>query len=349
MLHRDAIIGSGIPEKNAEWYVHREKICRFNQARPERREGKGGNRLCQRKIRKEIILSMLKKVDKNIFLVEGKNKGRFPFCHSVLITDKITALIETGCGRNRLVDIEKEFAPDMVIYSHGHPDHCAGSSLFPPERLWGPEECKETNGDIPRMAERFVKPDLKGDWMSFMRETPELRDFKAGNFFCRTHVFDFGDTVMEAVFAPGHTDDHYCFYLPHEKIMLTTDIDLTSFGPWYANPESKIDVFLDSIERLKSYNIETVISSHLGVIRDNISERLDQFLSVFKERDEKILEFLSSSRSMEDFVEEALIYQKYPFATTILRFFEAGMISKHLKRLMSKGLAKKKDERFLRV
>ena len=89
--------------------------------------------------------------------------------------------------------------------------------------------------------------------------------------------------------------------------------------------------------------------SHLGVIKDNISERLDQFLSVFKDRDEKILEFLSSSRSMEDFVEEALIYQKYPFATTILRFFEAEMISKHLKRLMSKGLVKKKDERFLRV
>ena len=91
--------------------------------------------MCQRKIEEEIVLSTLKEVDKNIYLVEGKNEGRFPFCHSVLITDRITALIETGCGRNRLADIEKEFSPDMVIYSHGHPDHCAGSSFFPPERL----------------------------------------------------------------------------------------------------------------------------------------------------------------------------------------------------------------------
>ena len=52
---------------------------------------------------------MLKEVDKNIYLVEGENEGRFPFCQSVLITDKITALINTGCGRNRLVDIENEF------------------------------------------------------------------------------------------------------------------------------------------------------------------------------------------------------------------------------------------------
>jgi len=257
-------------------------------------------------------------------------------------------LIETGCGRNRLVDIENTFAPDVVIYSHGHPDHCAGSNFFPPERLWGPDECKETNGDLARMAERFVKPELKEDWIFYVTTSSELRDFKTGNLFDRDHVFDFGDTMMETVFAPGHTDDHYCFYLPHEKIMLTTDIDLTSFGPWYANPESRIDDFIDSIERVISYEIETVVSSHLGVIRDNIRERFDQFLAGFKERDENILEFLSSPRSMDDFVDRALIYKKYPYMASILRFFEAEMINKHLDRLMSKGLVTEKNGRFFR-
>jgi glyoxylase-like metal-dependent hydrolase (beta-lactamase superfamily II) len=216
-------------------------------------------------------------------------------------------------------------------------------------RLWGPQECKETNGDLPRMADRFVKPELKEDWISYVTTSSELRDFKTGNFFDRDHVFDFGETLMETVFAPGHTDDHYCFYLTYEKIMLTTDIDLTSFGPWYANPESSIDDFIDSIERVKSYEIETVVSSHLGVIRDNIRKRFDQFLAVFKERDEKILEFLSSPRSMDDFVNKALIYKKYPYVAPILRFFEAEMIRKHLDRLMSKGLVTKKNGRFFRV
>jgi hypothetical protein len=52
---------------------------------------------------------------------------------------------------------------------------------------------------------------------------------------------------------------------------------------------------------------------------------------------------------MEDFLEVALIYQKYPYAAPLLRFFEAEMVSKHLKRLMSKGLVTKKDGNFLRV
>jgi len=292
---------------------------------------------------------MLKQVTENIYLVEGKSNGRFPFCHSVLIRDRVTALIETGCGREVLKEIEEEFSPDMVIYSHGHPDHCAGSSFFPPERLWGPEKHKETTGNIRRMAERFVKPGLQEDWLSLSTGVPKLRDFKAGNYFENGHVFDFGKIRMEAVHAPGHTDDHYCFYLPNEKIMLTTDIDFTSFGPWYANPESDIDTFIDSIWRVRGFEIETVLSSHLGVIKSGIEEKFDQFLAVFKERDEKILEFLNSPRTIEDFVEKALIYQGYPYAASILRFFEAQIVEKHIKRLIFRGLVKEVDGKFIRA
>ena len=291
---------------------------------------------------------MLKQVTKNIYLVEGKSNGRFPFCHSVLIRDRITALIETGCGREVLKEIEKEFSPDMVIFSHMHPDHCAGSSVFPPERLWGPMESKETTGNIRRMSERLVKKDIRGDWIFYMTRVPELRDFSVGNYFQNKHVFDFGDSVMEAVHAPGHTDDHYCFYFPNEKIMLTTDIDFTSFGPWYGNPESDIDSFIDSIDRVKGYDMEIVISSHMGVIKNGIGEGFDRFLNMFQKRDEQILDFLNSPRSIEDFVERALIYQKYPYAASILRFFEAQMAEKHLQRLVSRGLITKENDKFAR-
>jgi glyoxylase-like metal-dependent hydrolase (beta-lactamase superfamily II) len=291
---------------------------------------------------------MLKHVTKNIYLVEGKSSGRFPFCHCVLIRDRKTALIETGCGREILKEIEKNYSPDMVIFSHIHPDHCAGSSVFPPERLWGPVESKGITGNMRRMAERLVTKGLGGDWIYYMTKIPELEDFSVGNHFVNKHVFDFGDTVMEAIHAPGHTDDHYCFYLPNEKIMLTTDIDFTSFGPWYGNPESDIDSFIDSINQVQGYDIKTIISSHRGVIKDGISQGFDQFLNAFKTRDEQILDFLDSPRSIKDFVEKALIYMKYPYAASILRFFEAQMTEKHLNRLISKGLVRKEDDRFVR-
>ena len=291
---------------------------------------------------------MLKQVTKNIFLVEGKSDGRFPFSHSVLIKDKKSALIETGCGREILKEIEKEFSPDTVILSHIHPDHCAGSGIFPPERLWGPMESKGTTGNVRRMAARLVAKELGGDWIAYMKKVPELDDFTVGNHFANKHVFDFGDTVMEAVHAPGHTLDHYCFYCPNEKIMLTTDIDFTAFGPWYANPESDIDSFIDSIYRVRDYDIKTVISSHLGVIKNGIEDAFDQFLDAFEKREEQILAFLDKPRSLQDFVEKALIYKKYPYVPSILRFFEAQMAEKHLKRLLSRGLVRKENNRFVR-
>jgi len=85
------------------------------------------------------------------------------------------------------------------------------------------------------------------------------------------------------------------------------------------------------------------------VIETDIGERFDQFLAVFQERDEKILAFLGSPRTMEDFVEKALIYQDYPYGASILRFFEAQMIDKHLRRLMSKGLVRNVDGTFVRL
>lgn len=292
---------------------------------------------------------MLEEVHKNIYLVRGTNEGRFPFSCSLLIKDKITALIDAGCGMEILKALDREFAPEIVILTHAHPDHCSGSSFFPAEKLWGPVESRETTGALSRMARRFIESHLHEEWISFMRECVKFNDFNVGHFFGRGHVFDFGGIVMEAVYAPGHTVDHYCFYFPNEKTMLTTDIDFTSFGPWYGNPESDIDQFINSIDSVRNYELNVVISSHLGVIREGIQDRFANFLNVFGERDRKILEFLNEPRSIEEFVENALIYQKYPYRSSILRWWELKMIKKHLDRFVSGGLVERVEDKFVRM
>ena len=151
---------------------------------------------------------------------------------------------------------------------------------------------------------------------------------------------------MESIHAPGHSDDHYCFYFPGEKIMLTTDVDFTPFGPWYGNEESDIDKFIASINRLKEYDIQKLIPSHREVIREDIEGHFNEFLDIFDYRDKKILEFLTSPKSMDDFVEEALIYRKYPYWESLLRYWESQMISKHLGRLISKNLVVERDGKF---
>jgi len=37
-------------------------------------------------------------VTDHLYLIQGKNKARFPYSHSILILDEETVLVDTGCG-----------------------------------------------------------------------------------------------------------------------------------------------------------------------------------------------------------------------------------------------------------
>ncbi len=292
---------------------------------------------------------MMEEIRRNIFFIEGEEKGRFPFSHSILIEDGINVLIDAGCGLSRLGAIQEHLRLDMVIYSHAHTDHCSGCWTFPRETVWGPAEWSSATGDLHQMARRFIPPAFQEDWIAFIRDEVGFKEFRPGRIFRRNQTFDFGKIKMETVYTPGHCQDHYCFYFPDQKLMLTTDIDLTPFGPWYGNPESDIDDFIASIEKLKGYDIETAVSSHRGVITDGLDALFDQFLEAFGARDRKILDFLRSPRSIDDFVAAALIYGRYPYRESVLKCWERQMIAKHLKRLERQGLVAETEGRYARL
>ena len=47
---------------------------------------------------------------------------------------------------------------------------------------------------------------------------------------------------------------------------------------------------------------------------------------------------------MADFVEEALVYRRYAYRASILRYWEGEMIAKHLDRLVRQGLVERRDD-----
>ena len=289
----------------------------------------------------------MKRIAEHIYLLNGERNGRFPFSHSLFIKDRLNVLIDAGCGAKTLKEVHETLRPDRIIYSHAHPDHCLGCGTFSSSKVWGPRERSESTGDPEAMSRRFIQEDLRRAWITFWVECRGFVPFRAGNFFEDGHVFDFGTTRMEAVHAPGHCDNHYGFYFPGQRILFTTDIDFTAFGPWYGNEESNIDGFMASVRRLQAYEVRAVVSSHAGLITRGIREAFDGFLEVFEYRDRAILDFLSRPRSLDDFVDRALIYRRYPDRPEILRFWERQMISKHLRRLLSRKMVFEQQGRFM--
>lgn len=293
---------------------------------------------------------LLEKIAPSIFLVKGDNEGRFPFSHSILIRDKITALIDTGCGLERLQRVSEEYRPDIVLNSHTHPDHSAANWLFEGTPVLVPREGFDDSGQLDKLSERFTEPgELARKWRRFAQDTMGLRESRPTQAYSDAGRSNFGAVELVALHTPGHSSDHYCFFEQHRKILFSFDIDLTPFGPWYGCRESSIDQFEASVGRIQALRPRIVVSSHLGIVADHIDQRLDSYLNIISQRDQRIFEFLSQPRGLEEIVDQALIYGAFPYAPELLRFWEKQMVLKHLRRLMDKGLLRGEDGAHVRA
>lgn len=292
---------------------------------------------------------MLTQISGPIYLVEGKNRGRFPFSHSILVRTERSGdvLIDTGCGVEVLTGLKKETDIRAVINSHTHPDHSAGNAVFSENgvSLSVPTESIDTAGDIVALSNRLTEPgDLARYWQNFVSETLDFRDYRPTDTYDESTLFQFDDVTLQPIHTPGHTADHYCLYEPNRKILFSFDYDLTGFGPWYGHRESSIGEFIASIDRLLELEIECLVSGHKGIITDRITEGLSAYAQVFDERDEVILSHIQDGASTPgELVDRSPIYGGFPYAEPLLRYWEGRMIELHLDRLIDGGRVERLD------
>jgi hydroxyacylglutathione hydrolase len=245
-------------------------------------------------------------------------------------------LIDTGCGIETLKKLRSEYDVSYVINSHTHPDHSAGNWVFKDRPIHVPAEGFDTSGDVVALSQRFVSKKLARFWQGFVKKHLGFKDCKPTSSYDNRTVFDFGKTTLEPIYTPGHTKDHYCLYEQREGILFSFDYDLTSF-PWYGHRESSVPEFRESVIKLKALSLRVAVSSHRGIITENIGAEFDRFCQIMDERDEKILSLLEGESSIDQLVERAPIYGNFPYAGSLLRYWEGQMIKKHLEQLEIQG------------
>ncbi|RLI63416.1 MAG: hypothetical protein DRO88_09970 [Promethearchaeia archaeon] len=282
----------------------------------------------------------LKEIVPNFFLVQGHKNGRFPFSHSILLLNdkKHTMLIDTGCGLDFLQDLIHRYQIKRVINSHTHPDHTAGNYLFNRKNIpiVVPTEALQSAGNLNLLAQRFASPRLlQREWIHFVTSNMGINPYIVNQTYNKETNFEFGDFSIQPIYAPGHTVDHYCFFEKNYKILISSDYDLTRFGPWYGHLESSIVQTLSSLEKIKLFHPEIFVSSHLGIVQENIESKIDQFAEVINSRDKKLLKLIEKTSITEaDLVKQKPFYQTYPYAPNLMQYWESQMITKHIKRLI---------------
>ncbi len=281
-------------------------------------------------------------------LVPAENGGRFPFAHSFLVEGATSALIDAGCGERVVDELRSEKRIDAVIASHSHPDHTALNWKFEGTPIHAPQYSAETFGRFDVLGERFTEAgELAAEWRKFAGGVMGFKTALPTHTFADGNVFDFGKVKLTAIHTPGHTVDHTCFFEPTHGVLLTFDIDLTSFGPWYAHRESDIAAFEESMRKVIALNPRVVVSSHKGIITDDVPARLQRYRDMFAERDRALLDLLPRAQTLDALTNLSPIYQNYPYAEKLLRYWEGQMIRKHLARLVARGAVEEVETRYV--
>jgi endoribonuclease LACTB2 len=285
----------------------------------------------------QTLDGLLRPLAPGLFMLPGDPDGRFPRSHAFVVRGEVEALIDAGCGQDQLAKLLRRWRPDLVIISHSHPDHVSGLWQVQQAEVWSPAQRSQSFWRLAPQSVRFAGPELADTWIAYIQEFTGVREAAAHRHYDHGHVFDLGDLRLRAVHTPGHLDDHHVLWEESLGLLLSFDIDLTPFGPWYGHPESDIDRSLASIDAVAALGPRTIVSSHRQPVSGEVQQELQRFASVVAKRDARLLALLDRPRTVVELVDRSPLYGGHPYAPAMLRHWEATMIEKHLERLAARG------------
>lgn len=284
-----------------------------------------------------------------VTVIPGENRGRYPHCHSLYVAGA-GVLIDPASDRERLKRLKRENGVSQVWLSHWHEDHFMHLDLFHDVPLCIMEPDAPPLADMNALMDAYgVDEEFKEDWRFLFRGTFHFRPRTPDRFLGDGETVDLGTTRARVIATPGHTPGHAAFYFDRPDVLFMGDYDLTRFGPWYGDRDSDIDALIRSADRLRDIPAGIRIASHeTGIFGDIPASLWDSYLDVIRIREEKLMNFLESPRTMAEIVDAAIIYGRPRKPRYIYAFGEKAHMKKHLERLMQTGLVIEDNGRFVR-
>jgi glyoxylase-like metal-dependent hydrolase (beta-lactamase superfamily II) len=272
----------------------------------------------------------------------------------MLVEGDARAIVDPACDPAKLEVLRREFSIDYLLSSHAHEDHMGGNYLFPEALMLSHPDEAPLLADVECWlnslgGDAWPEED-KALWRAFLIETCHYVPRRADRDLRDGDVLDLGGVGIEVVHTPGHTSGHCAFYVRNQKIMYTADLDLTRFGPYYGDPSSDIDDTIRSLERIKSYDVQTYLSAHGRGIYEGHPEVVDRYLDVIFFREEKLLAFLADGpKTLEQIAQERIVYGEHTVTggPWDLIITERAMMAKHLDRLIARGVVRRHGDCFV--
>lgn len=289
-------------------------------------------------------------VTPTITMLEGPGKGRFPHCNGFLLYGDRTVLIDAGIGEKRIAEIDRQIGIDTLVISHPHPDHILAWHVLADRELLLPDQTPDSVFDLTRLGRRFV--DGREDaayWTRTVENRLGIHPMRPPDRrFADGQILDFGAIQLQAIHAPGHLMDHYCFIETNSKTLFSIDIDFTGFGPWYGNPESDLHRFRESVAMLRQLPFERICTSHKHPIKAaDADQAFNDYLAAFDRHRQSVLDLCRQGMDLQTMCKASPFYRNRMPDTVFQRIFETQMIRKNLEQLIAAGRVVEKQGHYL--
>jgi len=285
----------------------------------------------------------------NITLVEGKNNGRYPFCHTLLIEDSVRVLVDPACGQKKMAAVREPAGIDVIINTHYHEDHVAYNHLFPEAEVWAHRADRIGLSSIEGYFRMGIEmpPGMREQWGRILEDRFHYLGWTPSRFLEDGEELLLGETRARVVHAPGHTPGHVCLHFPDQELLYLADLDMTRFGPWYGDKTSNIDDLVQSIKKVKVIKAKLYVPSHEGPVIEDIGELADAYSRVVEEREQRVIENLREPASIEELAARWIIYKKPRDPEEFFMPSERAMLGKHLARLVDRGVVVLEGKKYI--
>jgi len=142
---------------------------------------------------------------------------------------------------------------DVVLVTHGHPDHLEMVGSFGPSTRWA----------MSRIDYEFV-----------MKYIGSRTDFPAPAFFLQEGDLTLGDKTFQAILTPGHSPGSISLYWPEKKVLFTGDVVFSQSIGRTDLPGGSGKQLKESISRLAELDVEVLCPGHGEVVagRENVKK-----------------------------------------------------------------------------
>ena len=273
----------------------------------------------------------------------GHEQGKYPDGNSVLVRGMHSSVLIDPSLSVRAADPPIEV--DRVLLTHAHEDHMAGVSAVQAGEVCVHQRDLAALQSIDGLMALYGIPTSGVVAMSaLVTERFHYQGWPSATGFDGGAEWDLGGVTVRAVHAPGHTGGHCLFDIePHDgthRVIVTGDIDLSTFGPYYGDAQSSLDEFEATLAMLPTLVAHHYVTFHHKGVIDGHQQwvgAVGAFGAAIARREAALLHLLAKPRTFEELCAIGIVYRQGTRPPLFGDGVEVHSIERHLARLLADG------------